>query len=317
MASYQDEYDDFGPPQPAQNLPIDDLGSSAQPVNVVGLLEGKQAFQTPADVHRDMVNDMRDILHIPKNIHYAGTAVYKTANRREMDKLVDACFSLNHQDWSTGQDHPVPALKDITPSVENVAVAFALFSAPVNAVSRVKGYNNPGRKEIIHKQVNRNLSTLKVTKPIEPQQPSSYRQQNSRIVLALERTTENGIKWQYYDGAHRKLPITFRPDPSTFLPVFRTLADVKLAAMKKYELYMMNKGREYNIKLAIAIARNRLTFYANGGPITQCPPGEEEMKSMFVRYKLVRNMVVPEDCVVLKAQVAAIPLPDLFHNIEF
>lgn len=166
---YQDEYEDFGPPQPAQNLTIDNLGSSAQPVNVIGLLKGKQAFENPADIHRNLVEDMRDILFIAKNIHYAGTGIYKTANQRDVNKLIDACFSLNHQNWRTGQDHPIPALKDITPSVEDIAVASAVFSAPMGAVSNVKGYNIPGRKEIIHKQVNHNQTTLKVNKPIAPQ----------------------------------------------------------------------------------------------------------------------------------------------------
>lgn len=55
--SYQDEYEDYGPPQPAQNLTIDNLGSSAQPVNVIALLEGRRAFATPADVHRDLVQE--------------------------------------------------------------------------------------------------------------------------------------------------------------------------------------------------------------------------------------------------------------------
>lgn len=184
-----------------------------------------------------------------------------------MVKLIDACFSLNCQDWCTGQNHPIPALKDITPSIENIAIAFGMFSALMGAVSKVKGYNIPGCKEIIHKQVNRNQTTLKMTKPTAPQQPSSYRQKDYRVILALERITENGIKWQFYDGACRMLPNTFRPNPSTFLPVYPTLTSVKLAVTRKYELYMMNKGRESNIKIAIAIACNRLAFYANAGAI--------------------------------------------------
>jgi hypothetical protein len=96
-----------------------------------------------------MREDMRDILFIPKSIYYRGSTVYKTATLADMVRLVDHCFSINHLQWRTGEDHPVPALKEITPSVENVAVPFAVFMVPMGAVSKVKGYNIPGRKEIM------------------------------------------------------------------------------------------------------------------------------------------------------------------------
>jgi len=88
-------------------------------------------------------------LMLPKPcIRTCGT-VYKTAILADIVRLVNHCFSINHLQWRTGEDHPVPALKEITPSVKNVAVPFAVFIVPIDAVSKVKGYNIPGRKEIM------------------------------------------------------------------------------------------------------------------------------------------------------------------------
>lgn len=85
--------------------------------------------------------------------------------------------------------------------------------------------------------------------------------------------------------------------------------------MKKYERFWMKNGREYKMKIAIYIARNRLTFYANGGQIGDVPEGEEDMKRLFHRYKLVRNMTVPSDCVAAQEEVKQIPLPGLFRQM--
>lgn len=152
-----------------------------------------------------------------------------------------------------------------------------------------------------------------MTKPTAPQQPSSYRQKDYLIILALERTTNNGIKWQFYDGAHRMLPNTFRPSPSTFLPVYTTLTSVKLAVMKKYELYRMNKSRENNIKIAIAIAHNRLTFYTNGGAVGQRPADEGDVLPIQASPQHPRPRGLLGD----QGTGGRIPLPDLFHCIDF
>lgn len=69
---------------------------------------------------------------------FKGTTQYKTASRADMVRLIDACFSLNHQQWKTGEEHPLPALKEVTALVENVVVAFGVLTASMGAVSRVK-----------------------------------------------------------------------------------------------------------------------------------------------------------------------------------
>lgn len=55
---------------------------------------------------------------------------------------------------------------------------------------------------------------------------------------------------------------------------------------------LMKKGREYDMNIAIFVARNRLTFYNNGGLIGKVHEGEEEAKKCFYRYALVQNMLV-------------------------
>lgn len=69
-----------------------------------------------------------------------------------------------------------------------------------------------------------------------------------------------------------------------------SLEEAKLAAMRAYEKYWMERGLRYNMEVARYIARNRLTFYANGGQHNKAPQGEDELMKYFVLYKLMRNM---------------------------
>ncbi|KAL1867930.1 hypothetical protein Daus18300_006205 [Diaporthe australafricana] len=327
---YQDEYDDFGPPQPAsqkqavssgnwaQQNPFVSSDSRAQSVHTIvhaiGLSEGRETFTSPADVTRAMEEDMRDILDVPKSIHLMDTNVSKTASSDDMAKLISACFSMNGQQWATGDDHSIPAVSDV--SIKRVAVVFARLRVSRGAVSREKGNNMAARKEITHRHVNGSKPTIKVTKPPLPQRPSTHRDASTQVAIALEQAGDDGWKYQYYDGAYRKLPDSFRPDSIVFLSTFRALSDVKLTAMMKHDRFWVNGGRVYNMKIAVAIARNRLTFYANGGHVNQRPQGEEEMKKKFIRYKLFSDMVASPDCLNAQARVKVlIPLPSLFHNI--
>lgn len=44
----------------------------------------------------------------------------------------------------------------------------------------------------------------------------------------------------------------------------------------------MQKGREYNMKIAIFIVRNRLTFYDDGGLIDRSTREERSLKSSLI-----------------------------------
>lgn len=169
--SWQDIYDDFEPPMEVDRVAPTRVGSMAQPTNLVALNPGRAPFETPVDVHRDMVIDMRDILTIPKSIHLQGTPRYKTANMVEVRKLIDACFSINVESWKTGDLHSLPSTKEIDGGVDSVNIVVGTFLMAMGAVTKVKGYDKKARKEIINRQVNGGEKLMKVMK--EEQRPIS------------------------------------------------------------------------------------------------------------------------------------------------
>lgn len=183
---FDDELDDFAPPMAVARAAPAPVGSKAQPINMVILNEGRDPFQSPADVSRDMKIDMRDILHIPKSIHYQGTTAYPTANLREIEQLVGACSSINDENWNTGDHHDLPDIKMIDGGVDSVLLAMSTLLASLGAVTKVKGHDKAARKKIIHRTVNRGETPMKVLKKERTQTPSEHRVSGARVLLALE-----------------------------------------------------------------------------------------------------------------------------------
>lgn len=245
------------------------IGSKAQPFVMVALNEGRNPLETPADVTGDMAWDMRDILHAPKNIHLQGTPGYKTANLTDVNKLIDACFSMGEEDWKTGSSHSLPDTSMIDGGVDSVNLVVAIFMNPMGAVTKVKGHDKAARKDIIRRQVNRGETPMRVMKKEPEQKLDVRRMQGAAVLMALEPGPNKTVTFKYCDSGHKKLPDSF--NPTKLLAQYPNLVAAKTALMKKYERFCMKNGREYNMKIAIFITRKRLTFYANGGPLGQVP----------------------------------------------
>ncbi|KAJ0124885.1 hypothetical protein J7T55_006228 [Diaporthe amygdali] len=63
------------------------------------------------------------------------------------------------------------------------------------------------------------------------------------------------------------------------------------------------KTGEYNMRVAVYIARNRLTFFANSGMRASRPVTESEDMELFIKYQPIRNMVGSSDVIDLKQQL--------------
>lgn len=112
--------------------------------------------------------------------------------------------------------------------------------------------------------------TAKVTKRTpERQETSAHREAGSRILIGIVKGADNSFTFRYYDGAHRPLPSSYRP--KNLSADLSSIKDAKLAVMRAYEKYWMERGLRYNMEVARYIARNRLTFYANGGQYHKAP----------------------------------------------
>lgn len=58
--------------------------------------------------------------------------------------------------------------------------------------------------------------------------------------------------------------------------------------MQLHDEFQMSRCREYNLRAAIHLARNRITCWGNGNGVKSRPKYED--KDLFVEYKLLRNM---------------------------
>lgn len=229
---------------------------------------------------------MRSILEKPMRIHYQGTERYKTPNKRQMEQLVAACFDEGQ--WKTGQYHGLPSPKDVDAGVDNVCVVAGTLLQDMGAVSRERPNNMPARKEITHRVINRGETTKVTKRAPEKQEIRPHREAGSRVLIGIVKGADNSFSFKYYNGAHRPLPNANRL--KNLVCDLGSVDEAKLAVMRAYEKYWMERGLRYNMEVARYIARNRLTFYANGGQHNKAPQGEDELMKYFVPYKLIRTM---------------------------
>lgn len=134
-----DEYED-NVPSP-QGLAVENLASNSAPRHALQLVEGRNAFESLLDVPFSMYWEMREILEKPMRIHLQGTSRYKTPNRREIEKLVEACFEGGQ--WKTGQYHGLPSPKDLDAGVDSVCAVIGTLMNDMGAVPRERANNMP------------------------------------------------------------------------------------------------------------------------------------------------------------------------------
>lgn len=306
---FEDDLDDYEDNVPAQQgLPVASIPSISAPHHALQLPQGRGAFTSLDEVPFPMVWEMRSILEQPMRIHFQGTQMYMTPNKRQIEKLVDACFKDGQ--WKTGEYHGLPSPKDLDAGVSNVCIVIATLTSDMGAVSRERANNMPARKEITNRVINHGETTKVAKKTPEKQKISPHRKAGSSVLIGIVKHADNSFTFKYYDGAHRALPNSYIPE--NLAPGVGSIDQAKLAVMKAYEKYWMERGLRYNMEVARHIARKRLTFYANGGQLNKVPEGEDELMKYFVSYKLIRTMDGPASVAALIDQVKAIPLPDLF-----
>lgn len=116
----------------------------------------------------------------------------------------------------------------------------------MGAVSRERANNMPARKEITHRVINRGETTKVTKKRDEMQETSAHREAGSRIPIGIVKGADNSFTFKYYDSAYRPLPNSYKLKNLT--ADLRTLDEAKLAAMRAYEKYSMERGLKYNME---------------------------------------------------------------------
>lgn len=211
---------------------------------------------------------MRDILEKPMRIHFQGTARYKTPNRREIEKLDEACFEDDQ--WKTGQYHGLTSPKDHDAGVDKACAVIGTLMNDMGAVSRERANNIPARKEITHRVINRGETTKVTKKAPEKQETSPHREAGSRVLIGTVKGADNSFTFRYYDGAHRPLPNSYRP--KNLAADLSSIKDAKLAVMRAYEKYWDLLHASWNIATAPASPTLPLTRPHQHGDFFGLPP---------------------------------------------
>lgn len=263
--------------------------------------------------------NLRDLVYKAKSIHYKGTNYDTTVTAYDVNQLLNAAFAGG---WISGERHRMCNKNNIQPKVNDVAAQVGLFVKNIGATST--GEVIPpqpkaaaGRKDqaaakatSVPKKIRRHPATAhKITKTAlkrTTEAHSSAREAKKPVYVGCMESMEMGVAtFAFYDEDHRLLPRQVQQyvklDAS-----HESLANAMGKSMQLHDSFKMSRGREYNLRAAVYLARNRLTHWANGNGPASRPEGED--LDLFVPYTLMRNLQYSDKAVMDMCKEVRVPL---------
>ncbi|KAL1857520.1 hypothetical protein Daus18300_010278 [Diaporthe australafricana] len=245
--------------------------------NAVAMNPGREPIRIQEEVTIEMREELRDLLRQPKETHLKGSGQDTAVTLPDVRRLVKAAFA---DGWISGAPHQMCGDGYAQPNVNDVAAQVGLFDENNNAnttnaiqAQPAQGYNYRGVRGKITAAEAPHTTARNALQPI--------------YIGCLESMVAGNATFAYYDSAHRILPQTARHS-ITLHSAYDKLGQAKALSMQYHDKFMMNRAREYNLRAAIYLARNRLTHWANGNPLNTRPVRED--MGIYVDYVLMRNL---------------------------
>ncbi|KAL1869141.1 hypothetical protein Daus18300_005678 [Diaporthe australafricana] len=291
--------DDSSPP--ASVADDDDLTPSdhkkRQKYGAIVLLPGKQPIRSKTEMTSEMKENLRDLMRKVKTIHYGGTDNDTVPSVFDVNFLTRGMFAKG---CITGKAHQMcgkgnlkPKINDVGAQVGKASIGKTASTAPVA----------PKKKTSIPKAKAHKFKKMALEGATEPH--SRARQAQQPVHIGCQEAMEGGVvTFKYYDADHKILP----RNAEKFVTVNATLenlANAKGLSMQLHDGFKMQRCREYNLRVAIYLARNRLTHWANGNDVAS-RPGDKDME-LFVPYQLMRNLAYHDPVVMAKCKETPIP----------
>ncbi|KAK7727356.1 hypothetical protein SLS63_007179 [Diaporthe eres] len=271
-----------------------------QDLMVIALLPGCMPLRRLDDVTHDMRENLRDLLHTPKTVHCKGTGLDTIVTVTDVKNLLKAVFSGG---WITGEAHQMCGKDYAKPSIDDVAAQVGLLDKDTadKATSGTKSKKAPSHAAASQKV--KKADTKKAKKSRKGPQP---------VYVGCKEASERGVvTFVYYDEDHKMLPKTVQNCIKLHAWI-GSLSKAQGFAMQLHDGFKMHRCRMYNLRAAIYLARNRLTYWANGNDVESRPEGEE--KYLFIEYTLMRNLEYSDQAVMDICR--ELRVPTLWENTQ-
>lgn len=260
-----------------------------QDLMVIALLPGRMPLLCLDNVTHDMRENLRDLLHTPKTVHCEGTGLDAIVTVTDVKNLLKAVF----RGWFTGEVHQMCGKDYAKPSIDDVAAQVGLLDRDIVAAydKATSGTN---------------------AKKADTKMAKKSRKGSKLVYVCCKEASERGVAtFVYYDENHKILPKTVQNSIKLHDWV-ESLSKAQGVAMKLHDAFKMHRGRRYNLRAAIYLARNRLTHWANGNDVDSRPEGED--KDLFIEYALMRNLQYSDQAVMDMCR--EVRVPPLWENAE-
>lgn len=209
----------------------------------IALLPGRMPFRRLDDVTHDMRENLRDLLHTPKTVHCKGTGLDTISTVTDVKNLLNAVFSGG---WITGEAHQMCGRDYTKPSIDDVAAQVGLLDKATSSTKSKKAPSHAAASQKVKK-----ADTKKAKKSRKGPKP---------VYVGCKEASERGVAtFVYYDETHKTLSKTVQNSMKLHAWI-ESLSKVQGFAMQLHDGFKMHRCRMYNLRAAIYLAGNRLTY---------------------------------------------------------
>ncbi|KAI7775001.1 hypothetical protein LA080_007471 [Diaporthe eres] len=274
-----------------------------QDLMVIALLPGRMPLRRLDDVTHDMRENLRDLLHTAKTVHCKGPGLDTIVTVIDVKNLLKAVFSGG---GITGEAHQMCGKDYAKPSIDDVAAQVGLLDKDIVASSDKGPSGTKSKKAPSHAAASQKV------KKADSKKAKKSRKGSKPVYVGCKEASERGTAtFAYYDEDHKILPKTVQNSIKLHAWI-ESLSKAQGFAMQLHDGFRMHRCRMYNLRAAIYLARNRLTYWANGNDVESRPEGED--KDLFIEYALMRNLQYSDQAVMDMCR--EVRVPTLWENAE-
>ncbi|KAH8776528.1 hypothetical protein F5883DRAFT_518414 [Diaporthe sp. PMI_573] len=273
-----------------------------QNLTVIALLPGRTPIRTQSEVAFEMREALRDLVCKAKAIHCKGTSLDTIPNAHDITQLLKGGICCRTGHWIYA---PNVGLFTKNIGANSTGAIKAPKGKAISGRYTTKITSCIGTKASQAKKPSRpDHKISKTALKMATESHSSARQVKKPVYVGCKEGTKDVATFTFYDENHRMFPKSSLPNIKLYSGV-KSLDEAKGHAMQLHDRFYMSRGREYNLRAAIYLARQRLTCWANGNDVDSRPEGED--KGMFVEYTLMRNLECSDEAAMEMCREVQVP----------
>lgn len=280
-------------------------------------------IDSPSDISLDMARNLLDIIQAVKVCHFKGTSQEWRVARSDIHHFLRLVF---RDGWQSGDYHEL-ATDASEPDLEEVGVRVgtlrrtslrpSLDASRASESAAEEGSSATKQPANTASLSRKKSARVRWRSPLTQDRLSSdERAATNNTIWLHPKPGEGMVTFKLYDNDNKQLPSSYGPKDVVGMPKGAALVRIKRELMQKSDDFHIRQTGFHNVNLAVWLARNRVTLWANKRRSPAWRPLRAKGDSKFMDYSLTQNMACPASLQNQKSRLLALPRPDVWSLVS-